>query len=308
MPPQLDIYTCITAVAYSEALSSRLLSRPCYYVLRQIELFWRKPKRSWTFALFIANRYITILGHVPQLIYSILSPATRADYTRVRCDSLLLASQVVIYVVQTIGGVVMTIRVYALYQNSRLVLVFLGAFMFVTIVLGCWGVFSPTTPSSLTMFVPPSQSTGNAGCPSGAYFSSRLAVYVAAVWSGQLVFDILVFLLTLVRSLQIRKESSRSIVDTLLWDGSLYFAVMCGINIANITILLVATNSLKGVASDFVNVISATLISRLMLNLRDPRATDPMDSSPCSLSHANMVYAVPPTGSESSVSVGELML
>ncbi|KAL4068471.1 hypothetical protein V8B97DRAFT_1918591 [Scleroderma yunnanense] len=212
MPPQLDIYTCITAVAYTLLSYDYTLT-----IAREIELFWRKPKRSWTFALFIANRYITILGHVPQLIYSILSPATRADYSW--CDSLLLASQVVIYVVQTIGGVVMTIRVYALYQNSRLVLVFLGAFMFVTIVLGCPRIDIPQgCVTALPMIVP------------------RSTCYVAAVWSGQLVFDILVFLLTLVRSLQIRKESSRSIVDTLLWDDAI--RVMCGINIANITILL----------------------------------------------------------------------
>ena len=41
---------------------------------------------------------------------------------------------------------------------------------------------------------------------------------IAAAWSGQLVYDFAVFLLTLVRSLQIRRERSRSITQILLRD------------------------------------------------------------------------------------------
>lgn len=45
---------------------------------------------------------------------------------------------------------------------------------------------------------------------------------IAAAWSGQLVYDFAVFLLTLVRSLRIRRERSRSITQILLRDG-MYF-------------------------------------------------------------------------------------
>ena len=48
-------------------------------VAREITLFWKRPKRSWTFALFVANRYITTLGHIPFLVYSFWSPKTQAD-------------------------------------------------------------------------------------------------------------------------------------------------------------------------------------------------------------------------------------
>ena len=41
--------------------------------------------------------------------------------------------------------------------------------------------------------------------------------------------------------------------------------------------------------------ISATLISRLMLNLRDPRETNPTQSLAYPLSHADIVFAVKPT-------------
>ena len=31
---------------------------------REIELFWNRPRRSWPFVLFIANRYINVFGHI----------------------------------------------------------------------------------------------------------------------------------------------------------------------------------------------------------------------------------------------------
>jgi len=43
---------------------------------------------------------------------------------------------------------------------------------------------------------------------------------MAAAWSGQLIFDILIFLFTLIRSLRIRKQATRSIADILIRDGA----------------------------------------------------------------------------------------
>ena len=42
---------------------------------------------------------------------------------------------------------------------------------------------------------------------------------MAIAWSGQLLYDFVIFLLTLVGSLRMRKEGSRSITDILLRDG-----------------------------------------------------------------------------------------
>lgn len=42
---------------------------------------------------------------------------------------------------------------------------------------------------------------------------------VAIVWSTQIALDALIFLLTLIQSLRIRKEGSRNIIDILLRDG-----------------------------------------------------------------------------------------
>ena len=47
----------------------------------EIELFWRRPKRSWGFTLFVANRYLTVLGHTPFLVYAFWTPRTPSDYS-----------------------------------------------------------------------------------------------------------------------------------------------------------------------------------------------------------------------------------
>ena len=47
---------------------------------REIELFWQRPRRSWPFVLFVANRYITILGQIPQSISTLWS-SRYSDYS-----------------------------------------------------------------------------------------------------------------------------------------------------------------------------------------------------------------------------------
>ncbi|KAL4065009.1 hypothetical protein V8B97DRAFT_1984993, partial [Scleroderma yunnanense] len=38
----------------------------------EMELFWKRNWRSWPFVLFVANRYIIIMGHFPAFAYSFL--------------------------------------------------------------------------------------------------------------------------------------------------------------------------------------------------------------------------------------------
>ncbi|KIM64894.1 hypothetical protein SCLCIDRAFT_96374, partial [Scleroderma citrinum Foug A] len=108
---------------------------------REIELFWRRPKRSWIFALFVANRYISILGRVPTGAYSFWLPTTPSDYSVgplvSPCKSLHLTDQFIIVVVQVIGSVIMTIRVYVLYPHSRAVLIPLLGLWLSVIIVGC---------------------------------------------------------------------------------------------------------------------------------------------------------------------------
>lgn len=44
-------------------------------------MFWRRPRRSWAFALFVVNRYTTILGRVTHLVYLFWPPALSSNFS-----------------------------------------------------------------------------------------------------------------------------------------------------------------------------------------------------------------------------------
>lgn len=238
MSLQLELNVCFAAVVLTLLIYDYTLT-----IAREIDRFWRRPKRSWAFALFVANRYTSILGHVPTWVYSFGSRETLSDYNL--CDSTRFVHQLALAIIQIIGSIIMAMRVYAIYGNSRRVLISIMALWLGVLALGCWALVASSVTSSGSAGVMSSaaQLIGNVGCPAGSYFTSEQGMYIAIAWGGQLLYDFVIFLLTTVRSLRIRKEGSRDITDILLRDGSLYFAVMCGINIANVTVVLVATAS-----------------------------------------------------------------
>ncbi|KAL4073413.1 hypothetical protein J3A83DRAFT_4228341 [Scleroderma citrinum] len=172
---------------------------------REIDLFWKRPRRSWPFALFSANRYITMLGHVPLFVRSFWSSNVADDSWFVMC-----------------------MRIHALYQNNRSVLIYLLVLALGAIVVGCWAIFFHQFSSSTGSMTPSSplqeELTYAIGCPGSGYLSSQGGLYMAVAWSGQLVFDFSVFLLTLWQSLRIRTVGNRNVTDILLRDGTLYFA------------------------------------------------------------------------------------
>ncbi|KAI6142617.1 hypothetical protein BKA82DRAFT_741565 [Pisolithus tinctorius] len=55
-----NIATAFNIVAYTLFLYDYVLT-----FADEVELFWSRPRRSWAFLLFFANRYITLLGRVP---------------------------------------------------------------------------------------------------------------------------------------------------------------------------------------------------------------------------------------------------
>lgn len=52
--------TSSTAIAYYDYLLT---------LGGEIELFWKKPRRSWAFTFFVANRYILVLGRLPTIAF-----------------------------------------------------------------------------------------------------------------------------------------------------------------------------------------------------------------------------------------------
>ncbi|KAI0927527.1 hypothetical protein AcV5_008041 [Taiwanofungus camphoratus] len=154
-------------------------------------------------------------------------------------------------------------RTYALYDRRKMVLCLLVATCLVGGSLSTWAIISRKRSDN---DAPPMAIVSACGLS----LSVEQGHHFACAWSSMLVFDTLVFSLTLVKSIQMRHFHQGSLLQIMLRDGTIYFCILAASNAANILTFLLADPSAKGINTTLTNVLSATLISRLMLNLRDP--------------------------------------
>ncbi|EJF55882.1 hypothetical protein DICSQDRAFT_175407 [Dichomitus squalens LYAD-421 SS1] len=95
--------------------------------------------------------------------------------------------------------------------------------------------------------------------------------YLSFVWASVLAWDTTVFALTVYRVLGSGSRWRGSLMGVLLRDGAFYFAVLLVCHMCNILTCLLAQAVTRGISVTITNVIASSLITRLMLNLRDPR-------------------------------------
>ncbi|THU88782.1 hypothetical protein K435DRAFT_304556 [Dendrothele bispora CBS 962.96] len=107
------------------------------------------------------------------------------------------------------------------------------------------------------------------GCHTDLNFIPH-AAQEAAAWEALFVYDTLIFAMVLVKGYQSRRSEERiPLLDLILRDGAVYFAVMALANLANILTFYFAGPYTRGSLSTFSSAISVTMISRLTLNLRE---------------------------------------
>ncbi|KAF9220807.1 hypothetical protein BS17DRAFT_303306 [Gyrodon lividus] len=143
----------------------------------------------------------------------------------------------------------MTMRVYAFYEKSRRILLFLFTIVLVLISFSCWAILfgSSSFPSDHE-----SRWTEVMGC--NEPIRTEQGLHLAVSWSARLCFDAIIFVLTLWKSLHVGGVGDRTLIDILLRDGSLYFAIMTCANVGNIIAFLLAESTTKSIATGFTNV------------------------------------------------------
>ncbi|KAJ7131497.1 hypothetical protein C8R43DRAFT_1133724 [Mycena crocata] len=235
-------------------------------------------KASWPTVLFFLNRYGTLLGNVPVVIQAFWTAPVSTNkismYTAFSNGLYFDPHPYFIIIIQIIVGVMLILRTYALYQRSKRVLSLLVVFSAGVIGVGVWStVFSGTA--------------GNPGADLPLYIGCTYeitkpqSVGLVIAWAAMGVFDCLIFFLTLYRALSQRHRTRLPLLTVLLRDGSVYFGVMVISNLSNILTFLFGGPYTRGVATTFTNIISSLMISRLMLNLRDPSLSTISNRSGC---------------------------
>ncbi|KAJ7488254.1 hypothetical protein FB451DRAFT_1226808, partial [Mycena latifolia] len=236
----------------------------------EISRYWGSPS-TWPNILFFANRYGTLLGNIPvvmQYFWSEESTPTKIAVSlymnSILCRGLESYHQYFIIATQLMVGVMLILRTHALYERNKRVLTLMIAVAVGGVVVGLWSVITGKTgdtDDNLRLYF---------GC--NYAISEEQGISLASAWAGVAVFDCMIFLLTLYKVFSRRRPSGTNLLTILLRDGGrlsdyIYSRVMFMSNLSNIITFVLFT---RGIATTFTNIISSIMISRLMLNLRDP--------------------------------------
>ncbi|KAF4616708.1 hypothetical protein D9613_008373 [Agrocybe pediades] len=244
----------------------------------EVERFWKAGRINWASGFFYVNRYLTLFGHIPVLVeyfWRTSNPDKRESF-----------HQYLAMLIQAIIASMLIMRMYALYERSKKVLALHLTIAIVAVSVGCWAVIGGKKQDNPDVKVA-------AGC--GISLTHYQAVRLGVAWSGMLVFDFVVFGLTLYKSLTIPRTRGVDLLDILLRDGAIYFSVMIASNLGNILTFVFGGPFTRGVATTFMNIVSSVMISRLMLNLRNPTLVthSQRDSFVPTMTYPNLTFAEP---------------
>ncbi|PPQ78293.1 hypothetical protein CVT25_011752 [Psilocybe cyanescens] len=155
------------------------------------------------------------------------------------------------------------LRTYALYGRSRRILVLLCVS---TAIAAAFGLFcSFTSQDDYTEMDFPSKS-----CL--LPLSNRAAKRQLLGWAGLVAFEVLIFGLILFKSitLTIKMNGTYAILDVMLRDGAVYFGIIALSSISVIISFRLNKEHERGMTATLTNSLASSMITRLMLNLRDP--------------------------------------
>ncbi|KAI0051511.1 hypothetical protein FA95DRAFT_1602540 [Auriscalpium vulgare] len=233
----------------------------------EVETVWKK-KKTLVLYLFILIRYYAPIA-VSVVAFGFFSPTM----TRERCANWMLFLPLGIVMPLTLlPGVLMLIRVYALYGRNKLVLFGLGS------------VLLSQTAAGLYQF------TVKGGTPAPDPINNyefHFCIYLPPKRIGQVAtmyvfmevgYDTLIFLLTISRTtymywsyhgtLAASKlgNGSTSLVTSLIRDGAFYFGAIFSMNLMWVLMIMHAPTGLRAIAS--IPSVTTVMISRITLNLR----------------------------------------
>ncbi|EIW56666.1 uncharacterized protein TRAVEDRAFT_49484 [Trametes versicolor FP-101664 SS1] len=244
----------VSAVALALLYYDFILTIP-----REVERYWT-GRLTWPSLLFFLNRYIPILGQIPGIVES-FGVLSESQYVPPRTS------------VFTVGfaAALTLLRTYALYARDRRVLVLLLGLLDIGLCVSVWVLVVGRRARNPT--IAPSATLAHAGCI--LVLSQEEGNDLAIAWSAIMVFDVAVFVLTVLHALQVRDTWCGGYFGVILRDSTGYFAILSLFYLANILSYTLAQPMYKNISTNITNVVSTTLITRLMLNIRDPELRGP---------------------------------
>ncbi|KLO11407.1 hypothetical protein SCHPADRAFT_942111 [Schizopora paradoxa] len=232
-----------TVIQYSQLVAFTVMYYDYLLTLHdEVLLFWGSNSRTSMGVLFLIGRYLQLFGNAAIVVQNFGN----------------LSNEVIV-------GAVLIIRTYAVYGKRFIIFIALFILVFILFILAVWAVFAPAPPP---MLMPDESSIGCPMALSNEQLSGIIAGRIALVWEGMLFVDTIILCLTAYKVYRLRKSSAKDLLKMLLRDGFVYYLIISIANSVNIVTFLSPVPSFRGTGSTFANVVSATSISRLMLNIR----------------------------------------
>lgn len=222
-----------------------------------LDLEWENIwQRKWTCAtlLFFINRYFPMLSYIA-IIVSLHDPS----WSEESCQEFIRLPFYMVLISETVIAMIVSLRLYALYLQRWQVPVCMA---FVYISQLAWGILASR---GISTDIAPAVGQGCvAYVEDWAY--NLFAVYIG----NSALFDCMVFILTLYKTLRFRPRGFRiPLSDLFLRDGVVYFAVMLTAKIVNFVVFYAVSRNLITITWTLNHTITVIMISRLMLNLRE---------------------------------------
>ncbi|KAH8829442.1 hypothetical protein DL96DRAFT_1708575 [Flagelloscypha sp. PMI_526] len=223
---------------------------------------------------FIVLRYTMLLNHLIVLVAEIIVTIpvhlrfmANLSANFVPCSTVSTFNHIFqllkFTVPSTYVWILISMRVYALYEKRKLILACLLGVAAIGVGIAVWSILAAQDGSTAL----------DAHCISPGPSRSSAAVKAGA-WEALLFADSVVFFLTLWRSYRFAQRTAGlaviPLLKTIVRDGALYFGVMVFANAANVITFFVSTGDqgpLQGSLSTFSGCISVAMMCRMTLNL-----------------------------------------
>ncbi|RDB18705.1 hypothetical protein Hypma_014732 [Hypsizygus marmoreus] len=278
-PTAPDIHAL--AVGAQHLLAGKYFQLAAYVVLifdhiltfsEEVERIWKR-RITGAAILFLINRYLTPLQflviidafHDPIWTRSVQVFTGSVLFSMLISMSFFCLDRFVAFegastvALIAVCELIMILRVFALYGRSFPILIFLMILWVVQVIISSVGL-----STGFAVPLPP----GLIGC----IFTGSSPLF-PSLWVAPLVTNSIMFFLTLYRTRDyILQTGHAPTLHIFVRDGTMYFLVILMANLMNTLIYFLAVGDLKAIGASFSQLITATMVSRLVLNLRSASA------------------------------------
>lgn len=221
----------------------------------EVRQVWSRPKRAGAYWFFF-SRYFAFFTNLAAMV----SQNAKFGMSPQGCRQYNLFRQLDLVATQTLVGVLLTMRLYALYERSKRILALMVVAGTSVLAISAYAVVGTESMAADPV----------TGCHIGLSQASGLRL--AAAWIALFAYDSITIVLTVRKSfLSMHRRLATRNNTPLLWlimrDGAAYFAVMALANMANVIMFCLGAPFIKSSLAGCSSCISVTVMSRLMLNL-----------------------------------------